>query len=159
MIVSASPQAPVEKKLASSVVSSSNLARPAPPPVPPNKPILPPNALKEREKELQQTAADRAKILSTNKPQSHGPMHLQGVHVQGENGQKSDYKSSSDPTSTLNGIGTACDMVKSSANCKIVSKECEDLDMNCKELADFHQILSSMELQADSVSQLSTDTQ
>lgn len=146
MIASGSLQPPVQKKSASSVVSSSSnpVSRPAPPPVPPNKPILPPNALKERGKELQQTAAVRAKILSVNKTQNHG-----SVPAQGENGLNIQPKSSSG-VATLNGNGEANDTVDNST--KTVSKECKNVDINCKELADFHQMLASME-QPDNVSQ------
>ncbi|XP_025017344.1 uncharacterized protein CG10915 [Tetranychus urticae] len=68
MIASGSPQAPVQKKLSTGPVAgtgsgTSPVFRGAPPPIPPNKPILPANALKERSKEIQQ-ATVRAKMMT-----------------------------------------------------------------------------------------------
>ncbi|XP_074601221.1 uncharacterized protein LOC141855194 isoform X2 [Brevipalpus obovatus] len=64
MIASGSPQQAPQKKMSSAIVGS---ARGLPPPIPPNKPILPASALKERSKELQQSVSAKAKIFTSPK--------------------------------------------------------------------------------------------
>lgn len=88
MIASGSPQAPVQKKLSTGPVAgtgsgTSPVFRGAPPPIPPNKPILPANALKERSKEIQQ-ATVRAKMMtakSITPLPSSTPVPVQGEPV------------------------------------------------------------------------------
>ena len=92
MIASGSPQAPIQKKFSTGPVtgtgsSTSPLFRGTPPPIPPNKPILPANALKERSKEIQQ-ATLRAKMTTTTSLSTSSSSSTP-VPVQGERNEKS----------------------------------------------------------------------
>ncbi|XP_053208979.1 CTTNBP2 N-terminal-like protein [Panonychus citri] len=97
VIASGSPQAPIQKKFSTGPVtgtgsSTSPLFRGTPPPIPPNKPILPANALKERSKEIQQ-ATLRAKMITTtstnNTTNTLSTSSSTPVPVQGERNEKS----------------------------------------------------------------------
>ncbi|KAI1287506.1 Nucleoside diphosphate-linked moiety X motif 19 [Halotydeus destructor] len=116
-----SPVAETIKRL--STGSQSGVPRGAPPPVPPNKPVLPPQILKERSKELQQ-AIIRTKV---NPPStsSADTVAKQPVQIDEKSGEK--------PFTSghANGQESADELDQS-------------VDLICKELDDFQKLLVSM---------------
>lgn len=141
MIASGSPQQAPQKKMSSAIVGS---ARGLPPPIPPNKPILPASALKERSKELQQSVSAKAKIFTSPKSTNLS------MSPQGEKGKNTRNEPSS-PKSVMNGKRVnnkkTPDSTKSPrvANTNVTNSS----DINCKELVDFNQVLASMEQNDD----------
>ena len=151
---------PVSKKLTSPANSSAHstvtgpvFTRGAPPPIPPNKPILTPNALKEKSKELQSVRA--AKLLAAKCSSNFTNSASISVNVTNttstspamttatktsvclNQSAKSNNKMQSNQKQILNGAKN-----KESSN---LVKNINNVDMICQELADFQQLLVSME--------------
>ena len=137
---------PVIKKVSSPVTSSTTGTSPvhprgAPPPIPPNKPILTPNALKEKSKELQNVRA--AKLLASK---STSPS-LTTTVSSGTNVAATPTLTSQTAKIIHNqptGHKPALNGGKTEEASSLVKNNINNVDMICQELADFQQLLVSM---------------
>ncbi|RWS10582.1 hypothetical protein B4U79_05350 [Dinothrombium tinctorium] len=140
--------APLSMGANSTTTTAAAATRGAPPPVPPNKPVLPPQALKERSKELQAGVA-RAKLGSSISGPVSGVMSklitvTQPVVVAGVSGpdSKTGEILNLSPKKINEAMHNGSKIEEVSTDSLLSANN--NVDMLCQELADFQQLLVSM---------------